>query len=97
MAPPQAIPKDFLITKEWSKEYKSDNIFQEMDEHLSSKSAFHNGIYSEYLLDNGKMWMNGKLCVPNRWASTVVHWWQKWQAPYSHGAKPRKSIQHHLF
>ena len=38
----------------WSKEYKSDNMFQEIYEHLTSKSAFQDGIYSEYFLDNGK-------------------------------------------
>ena len=30
VAPAQAIPKDFLLTKDWSKEYKSDNMFQEI-------------------------------------------------------------------
>ena len=40
VAPAQAIPEDSLITKDWSKEYTSDNMFQEIHEHLTSKSAF---------------------------------------------------------
>ena len=72
VAPAQAIPKDSLLTKDWSKEYKSDNMFQEIYEHLTSKSAFQDGIYSEYFFDNRKLWMNGKLCVPDRLASRVV-------------------------
>ena len=73
VAPAQAIPKDSLITKDWPKEYKSDNIFEEIYEHLTSKSAFQDGIYSEYFLDNGKLWMNRKLCVPDRLESRVVN------------------------
>ena len=81
VAPAQAIPKDSLITKDWSKEYKSDNMFQEIYEHLTSKSAFQDGVFSEYFLDNGKLWMNGKLCVPDRLAFRVVNWWHKWETP----------------
>ena len=73
VAPAQTIPKDSLLTKDWSKEYKSDNMFQEIYEHLTSKWAFQDGVYSEYFLDNGKLWMNGKLCVPDRLASRVVN------------------------
>ena len=87
VAPARAIPKDSLLTKDWSKEYKSDNMFQEIYEHLTSKSAFQDGIYSEYFLDNGKLWMNEKLCVPDRLASRVVNWWHKWETPHSRGAK----------
>ena len=97
VAPAQAIPKDSLITKDWSEEYKSDNMFKEIYEHLTSKSAFRDGIYSEHFFDNGKLWMNGKLCVPERLASRVVNWWHKWETPHSHGAKLRKSIIHRLF
>ena len=61
MAPAQAISWDSLITKDWSKEYKSDNMFQEICEHLTSESAFQDRIYFEHFLDNGKLWMNGKL------------------------------------
>ena len=77
VAPAQAIPKDSLITKDWSKEYKSDNVFQEIYEHLTSKSAFQDGISSEYFLDNEKLWMNGKLCVPVRSVPSVVNWLHK--------------------
>ena len=97
VAPAQAIPKDSLLTKDWSKEYKSDSMFQEIYQHLTSKSAFQDGFYSEYFLDNGKLWMNGKLCVPDRLASRVVNWWHKWGTPQSHGAKLWKSIKHRLF
>ena len=97
MAPAQAIPKDSLITKDWSKEYKSDNILQEIYEYLTSKSAFQEGIYFEHFLNNGKLWMNAKFCVPDRLASRVVNWWHKWETPHSHGAKLRKSIKHRLF
>ena len=45
VAPAQAIPKDSLLTKDWSKEYKSDNMFQEIYEHLTSQSAFQDGIF----------------------------------------------------
>ena len=96
VAPAQAIPKDSLITKDWSKEYKSDDMFPEIYEHLTSKSAFQDRIYSEYFLDNGKLWMNGKLWVPDRLASRAVNWWRKWETPYSHGTILRKSIQHRL-
>ena len=97
VAPAQAIHKDSLLTKDWSKEYKSDNMFQETYEHWTSKSAFQDGIYSEYFLDNGKLWMNGKVCVPDRLASRIVNWWHKWETPHSHGAKLWKSIKHCLF
>ena len=83
VAPAEAIPKDSLLTKDWSKECNSDNMFQEIYEHLTSKSAFQDGIYSEYFLDNGKLWMNGKLCVPDRLAPRVVNWWHKWETPHS--------------
>ena len=75
MAPAQETPKDSAITKDWSKEYKSDNMFQEIYEHLTSNAAFQDGIYSNYILDNGKLWMNRKSCVPDRLASRVVNWW----------------------
>ena len=93
----QAIPKESLITNDWSKEYKSDKVFQEIYEDLTSKSAFQDGFFCEYFLDNGKLWMNGKLCVPDRWASTVVYGWHKWETPHSHGAKLWKSIKHCSF
>ena len=96
VVPAQAIPKDSLLTKDWSEEYKSDNMFQEIYEHLTSKSTFQDGIYSEYFLDNGKLLMNGKLCVPDRLASRVFKWWHKWETPHSHGAKLWKSIRHRL-
>ena len=96
VAPAQAIPKDSLIAKDWPKEYKSDNTFQEIYEHLTSKSAFQDRMYSEYFLDNGKLWMNGKLCVPHRLASRVVNWCQKWETPHSHCVKLWKSIKSHL-
>ena len=48
VAPARAIPKDPLITTDWSKEYTSENMFREIYEHLTSKSAFQNGMYSEY-------------------------------------------------
>ena len=48
LAPAQAIPKDSLITKDQSKEYKSDKMFQEIYEDLTSKSAFQDGIHSEF-------------------------------------------------
>ena len=68
-----------------------------MYEHLISKSAIQDGIYSKYFLVNGKLWMNGKLCVPDRLASRIVKWWHKWETPHSHGAKLWKSITHRLF
>ena len=71
-------------------------MFQEIYDDLTSKSAFQDGIYSEYFSDNGKVWMNGKLCVPDRLASRVVNWWHKWETPRSHGAKLWKSIKHPL-
>ena len=91
VASAQAIPKETLITKDWSKEYKPDNMFQEIYELLTSKSAFQDGIYSEYFWDNGKLWMNGKLCVPDRLVSRVLNWWHKWETPHSHGIKLWKS------
>ena len=97
VAPAQAIPKDSLITKDWSEEYKSDNMFQEIYEYLTSKSAFQDGIYSEYFFDNGKLWMTGKSCMPDRLASRVVNWWHNWETAHSHGAKLTKSIKHRLF
>ena len=87
VAPAHAYPEDSLITKDRSKQYKTDNMFEEIYEHLTSKSAFQDGIYSEYFLDNVKLWMNGKLCVPDRMGSKVVNWCHKWETPHSHGAK----------
>ena len=72
VAPAQAIPKDSLITKDWSKEYKSDKMFQEIYEHLTSKSVFQDGIYSEYFLDNGKLWMNGKFACLTDWRPELL-------------------------
>ena len=97
VAPAQGIPEDSLITKDWSKEYESDNVFQDIYEHLISQSPFQDAIYSEHFLDNGKLWMNAKLCPPDRLASRVVNWWHKWETAHSHGAKLLKSIKHRLF
>ena len=96
VAPAQAIPKDSLLTKDGSREYKSDNMFQEIYEHLTSKSAFQGGIYSEYFFDYGTLRINGKLRVPDRLASRVVNWWHKWGTSHCHGVKLWKSIEHRL-
>ena len=32
---------------------------------LKSKDAHRDGIFAEYSLDGGKLWMEGKLCVPD--------------------------------
>ena len=97
MPPAGLTAKDSVITKDWSKEYESDNMYGEIYEHFTSKSAFQDVIYSKYFLDNGKLWMNGKLCVPERLASRVVNPWNKWGTPDSHGTKLSKSIKHRLF
>ena len=85
------------MSKDLSKEYKFNTMFQEIYEHLTSKSAFQDGIYSEYFWDSRKLWMNGKLCVSDRLASRVVNWWHKWETPHSRGAELWKSIEQRLF
>ena len=37
-----------------------------------SKDAHRDGIFAEYSLDGGKLWMEGKLCVPDALAPRVL-------------------------
>ena len=59
------LQKDALIIREWPNDYMSDSTFKEVFENLKSKDAHKNGIISDYSLVGGKLWMRGKLCVPD--------------------------------
>ena len=67
------LPKDSLITRDWTNDYLGDSMFKEVFENLKSKDAHKDGIYSEYSFDGGKLWMEGKLCVPDALAPRVLN------------------------
>ena len=50
-----------------------------------------------YSLDGGKLWMEGKLCVPNAVAPRVLNWWHKSESPLAHGRRLWSMIKHRLF
>ena len=76
--------KDFLIIGDWTNDYLGDSVFKVVFENLKSKDAHKNGIYSEYSLDGGKLWMEGKLCVPEALAIRVLNGWHEWESPHAH-------------
>ena len=55
------------------------------------------GFFAEYSLDGGKLWMEGKLCVPDALAPRVLNWWHKWESPHAHGRRLWSMIKHRLF
>ena len=91
------LPKDSLIFPDWTNDYKSDPMVKEVFENHSSKNAHKDGIFFEYLLDAGKLWMEGKLCMPDALATRVFNWWQKRESPHSHGRRLWSMIKHKLF
>ena len=74
-----------------------DSMFKEVFENLKTKDAHKDGIYPEYSLDGGKLWMEGKLCVPDALAPRVLNWWHKWESPHAHGRRLWSMIKHRLF
>ena len=72
-------------------------MFKEVFGNLKSKDAHKDGIFSEYSLDGGKLWMEGKLCVPDALAPRVLNWWHKWESPHAHGRRLWSMIKHRLF
>ena len=72
-------------------------MFKEVFENLKSKDAHKNGTFSEYSLDGGKLWMAGKLCVPDALAPRVLNWWHKWECSHAHGRRLWSMIKHRLF
>ena len=81
------LPKDFLIIRDWTNNHMVDFMFKEVFERLKSKDAHKDGIYSEYSLDWGKLWMEGKFCVPDALGPRVLNWWHEWESPYAHGRR----------
>ena len=57
--------KDSLLIRDWTNDYMVDSMFKEVFENLQSKDAHKDGIYFEYSLDGGNLWMEGKLCLPD--------------------------------
>ena len=94
-APP--LPNDFLVIRDWTNDYMSDSMFKEVFGNLKSKDADTDEIYSEYSLDGGKLWMEGKLCVPDALAPRVLDWWHKWDSISAHGRRLWSMIKHRLF
>ena len=91
------LPKDSLIIRDWTSDYLHDSMFKEVFENLKSKDAHKDGIFAEYSLDGGKLWMEGKLCVPDALAPRVLNWWHKWESPHAHGRRLWSMIKHRLF
>ena len=91
------LPKDSLIIRDWTNDYMGDSMSKEVFENLKSKDAHKDGIYSEYSLDGGKLWIEGKLCVPDALAPRVLNWWHKWESPHAHGSRLWSMIKHRLF
>ena len=75
----------------------NDSMYKEVFEKLKSKDAHKDGIFSEYLLDGGKLWMEGKLCVPDTLAPRVLNWWHKWESPYPYGPRLWSMIKQRPF
>ena len=89
--------KDSLIIRDWTNNYMGDSMLKEVFEYLKSKHAHKDGIFSEYSLDGGKLWMEGKLCVRDALAPRVLNWWRKWESPDAHGRRLWSMIKHRLF
>ena len=91
------LPKDSLIQKDWTNEYSADPMFADVFNNLSSKMAHEDGCYSEYSFHPGKLWMEGKLCVPESLAPRVLNWWHKWETSHAHGRRLWSMLKHRLF
>ena len=91
------LPKDSLIIRDWTNDYMGDSMFEEVFENLKAKDAHKDGIYSEYSLDGGKLWTDGKLCVPDALAPRMLNWWPKWESPHKHGRRLWSMIKHTFF
>ena len=91
------LPKDYHIIPEWTNDFMGDSMFKEVFENLKSKDAHKDGIYSEYSLDGGKLWMEFKLCAPDGLSPRVLNWWHKWESPHAHGRRLWSMIKHRLF
>ena len=89
--------KDSLIICDWTNDYMGDFMFKEVFENLKSKDAHKDGIYSKYSLDGWKLWMEGKLCVPDALAPRVLNWWHEWESPHAHGRRLWSMIKHRSF
>ena len=90
------LPKDSLIIRDWTNNYISDSMFKEVFENLKSKDAHKDGTFSEYSLGGGKLWMEGKLCVPDALAPRVLNWWRKWESAHAHGRRLWSMSRHRL-
>ena len=91
------LPKDSLIIRDWTSDYLHDPMFKEVFGNLKSKDAHKDRIFSEYSLDGGKLWMEGKLCVPDALAPRVLNWWHKRESPHAHGRRLWSMMKHRLF
>ena len=91
------LPKDSLIIGDWTNDYMGNSMFKEVFENLKLKDAHKDEIYSEYSLDGEKLWMEGKLCVPDALAPRVLNCSHKWESPHAHGRRLWSMIKHRLF
>ena len=89
--------KNSLIIRDWANNYMRDSMFQKVIENLKSKDAHEDGICSEYSFDGGKLWMEGKLCVPDAQASRLLNWWHEWDSHHAHGCRLCSKNKHRLF
>ena len=72
-------------------------MLKEVFENLKSKDAHMDRIYSESSLDGGKLWMEGKSCVPDALAPRVLNWSHKWESLHAHGQRLWSMVKHRLF
>ena len=73
-----------------------DSMFKEVSKKLKPTDAHKDGIHSKFSLDGGKLWMEGKLCVPGALATRVLNWWHKWEFPHAHYGRLWSMIKHGL-
>ena len=78
------LPKDPLIICDCTNDCMGDSMFKEVFENLKSKDAQKDETSSEYSLDGGRLWMEGKFFVPDALAPRVLNWWHKWESPDAH-------------
>ena len=90
------LPQDSLIIRDWTNDYMGDSMFKEVFGKPKFKDAQKNRTHSGYLLDWGKLWMVGKLCVSDALAPRVLNWWHKWESLDAHGRRLSSMIKHRL-
>ena len=91
------LPNESLIIRDWTNNYMSDSMFKEVFEIFKSKDTHKDAIFSEHSLDGGKLWMEGKLCVPDAVAPECQTGGTNGSPPRAHGRRLWSMIKHRLF